>query len=59
MRALALMYGYDTKDDADWNYLWQLYVEAEVDADRKLLMKAFSQFKDKDKINKLVEFMLL
>jgi len=54
MRALALMYGYDTKDDADWNYLWQLYVEAEVDADRKLLMKAFSQFKDKDKINKIL-----
>lgn len=49
-RALALMYGYNSTNDAHWNYLWQLYSMSGVDADRKIIMRAFAQFKEKDKV---------
>ena len=44
------MYGYNSTNDAHWNYLWQLYTMSGVDADRKIIMRAFAQFKEKDKV---------
>lgn len=44
------MYGYNSTNDAHWNYLWQLYSMSGVDADRKIIMRAFAQFKEKDKV---------
>ena len=50
-RALALMYGYNSTNEKDWDFLWKLYEKSEVDTDRKIIMKALAQFKEKEKIN--------
>lgn len=50
-RALALMYGYNATNEMHWNHLWKIYSTSEVDADRKIVMRAFAQFRDHDKIN--------
>jgi len=54
-RALALMYGYNATNEMHWNHLWKLYSTSEVDADRKIVMRAFAQFRDHDKINLILQ----
>ncbi|XP_065670521.1 endoplasmic reticulum aminopeptidase 1 isoform X1 [Hydra vulgaris] len=54
-RALALMYGYNSSNENDWDFLWKLYEKSEVDTDRKIIMKALAQFKEKNKINYILE----
>ena len=50
LRALAIIFGFDPKDDDDFKYLWKTYVETPFDSDRRFIMKAFSRVKDKKKL---------
>eukprot|EP00795_Rhopilema_esculentum_P007813 gene7813-13677_t len=50
LRALAMVFGSDPKDDEDFDFLWQSYVNAPLDAERRFIMKAFSRVKDKKKL---------
>merc|ERR1719450_1383859 len=55
IRALAITYGHDSSDDRHWDFLWKLYVNSPVDTDRKIVMKAFALYRDKDRVTQMPE----
>ena len=50
LRALAIVFGSDPKNDDDFKFLWKKYVNTPLDAERRYIMKAFSRVKDKKKL---------
>ena len=50
LRALAIVFGSNPKNDDDFNFLWKTYVNTPLDAERRFIMKAFSRVKDKKKL---------
>ena len=54
-----MVFGSDPKDDEDFDFLWQSYVNAPLDAERRFIMKAFSRVKDKKKLQMQVSVILL
>ena len=50
LRALAIVFGSNPKNEDDFKFLWKTYVETPLDAERRFIMKAFSRVKDKRKL---------
>lgn len=59
LRALAMVFGSDPKNDDDFKFLWKTYVDTPLDAERRYIMKAFSRVKDKKKLKMYVYSILL
>jgi len=55
LRALAIVFGSNPKNDDDFKFLWKTYVNTPLDAERRFIMKAFSRVKDKKKLQIILD----